>query len=100
MHFHPAFPLVEERSVLETGEIEAAAELAIDARKQIEVESRSDTERIGVCRFQDLFRLLEISAEEEAATDAADVAQKRRRRRRIVVADARSEKEHRGVRMG
>ena len=78
------------------GEIELGAELAVDARQQIEIELRGDALRVVVGLLQDLRVLHQIDADDEgraAAEDAAGVAQERRRLVRLEIADGRAREE-------
>src|SRR5262245_43815413 len=63
---------IPHRIMSEAGKIERAAELAIDARKKVEVESRGHAARVVVGRKQDRCRLLEIDADEERASSAQE----------------------------
>src|SRR5262245_1519155 len=67
----PAFG-IPDRIMSEAGKIERAAELAIDARKKVEVESRGHAARVVVGRKQNRRRLLEIDAEQERASFAQE----------------------------
>ena len=51
----------------EAGEVEIAAELAVDAREQIEIEGGGDAARIVIGGDQDPLGLLQIDAEQEGA---------------------------------
>src|SRR5262249_52285493 len=65
MHLNAPLGLVVERAVPECREIEIAAELAVDAAEQVEVEAGGDAERVVVRRLENVLRFLEIRAEEE-----------------------------------
>ncbi len=96
MHFDARALAVEEGVMLEAREVELGAELAIDAREQIEIELRGDALRVVVGLLQDLRVLHQIDADDEdraVAEDAAGVAQERRRLVRLEVADGRAREE-------
>ena len=59
---------IVEGMVLERGEIEIGAELAIDAGEQIEIELRGDAVGIVIGAIENIGRLDEIDADDEHAT--------------------------------
>jgi hypothetical protein len=65
VHLDAAERLVVERAMAKRGEVEVAAELAVDARQEIEVERGGDAERIVVRRLEDVAALAQIGAEEQ-----------------------------------
>ena len=82
--------------MLEGVEIEIGAELAIDARQQIEIEFRGDTLGIVVGAVENLRVLDQIDADHEQrarAQHVAGMAQKFARFVRLEIADGRAGKE-------
>src|SRR5215831_16751510 len=72
MHLDTAFGVVIDRIMGETPDIDVAAELAIDAFEQIEVEGGGDAAAIVVGRDQDCRVLLQINADEKCGPPAQE----------------------------
>jgi hypothetical protein len=87
---------IEERVVLETFEIEVAAELAIDARQNVEIELRRDAGGVVIGGIEDGAVLRQVDAHDEdrsRAEGAAGIAQERARLVRLEIADGRAREE-------
>src|SRR4029453_10917784 len=71
VHLDPALAAVPERAVIEGGDVEVGAELAVDAVQQVAVELGRDTERVVGGRLEDGARLAQVDADQERAAGAA-----------------------------
>ena len=86
--------------VRECGDVEVAAELAVDAHEEIAIERGGHTERIVVGKQQLVGWLHEIGTEEQRVSsgeEASNAVHEGARARPIVVADIRSQKQHQGA---
>ncbi len=70
VHLDPAAGDVVERLVLERAQVEVRAQLAVEPRQEIEVESRGITLRIVVREVENLHGLLQVHADQHAARPA------------------------------
>ena len=70
VHFDPAPPFVEKGTVSETIEVEVAAQLAVNAGQEVEVERRRHAPGVVVGRVEDPPVLLEVDADEQPAPGA------------------------------
>ena len=98
MHLDPASLFIQKRAVLELGQIEVTAELAIDPGQQIQIEGRSHAEGVVIGRFDDPFRLLQIRPQQHRISsdqNPPDIAKHFCGRVEIEIANARSEKQDR-----
>src|SRR5579864_6042109 len=78
----------------ESVQVEVGVELAVDARKQVQVEGRSHAERIVVRQDQLRGGLLEIAAQQERVTglqDSSHLAEKLDAGRTVEIADCAAE---------
>ncbi len=92
-----AVPLaVVDRAMGEGGEVEIAAELAVDADQHVEIEARGDAGRIIVGVVKHALVLFEIGADDHLralAQDIAGAAQEGAGLMRLEIADGRARKE-------
>ena len=96
VHFDAVALAVVEGVVLEGVELEGAAQFAIDAHQQIEIELGGDAGRVVIGGVEHLYRLDQIDADDQRrarAQDAAGIAQERRRFVRLEIADGGARKE-------
>ncbi len=95
VHLDPVVLAIVTGVMLEGGQIEIGAELAIDARQQIEIEFGGHAFGVIVGRAQDLGILDQIDADHQhraVAENGAGMAQKLRRLMRLEIADGRAGK--------
>ncbi len=95
MHLDAPERGVVERVVAEAAQVEIAAQLAVDAREQVQVERRGDAARVVVGRVQDVGVLLQVDADQHRALRpdlGTRHAQEGLRLRRRQVADGRAGK--------
>jgi hypothetical protein len=71
LHLDAPFTYVVEGPVPETGEVEVAADLAVDAREKVQIEGGSDALLVVVGGVQNVVILLEIDTDEKAVPPAA-----------------------------
>ena len=93
VHLDAVALAVVDRAMGEGGEIEIAAELAVDAHQHIEVEARGDAGRIVIGVVQHALVLFEIGADDHLralAQDLAGAAQEGAGLMRLEIADASS----------
>ena len=96
VHLDAGFGRVPDRAVIEGGDVEGPAQLAIDSDQQVAVERRRHAERIVVRHEQIALGLDEIGADQEPVVSGergTNAAQERVHSGRIEVADVRSEKQ-------
>src|ERR1700685_4339815 len=96
MHLDPVMRAVVEGVMLEGVEIEIGAELAVDARQQVEIEFRRDTLGVIVGVVENFRILDQIDADDEYrlfAKHRAGMAEEFARLVRLEIADGRSRKE-------
>ena len=93
MHLDAVALAVVEGVVLEACEIEIAAEFAVDAREQVEIELRGDAGGIVVGGVEHFGVLHQVDADDQrraAPEHARGMAQERRRLVRLEIADGRA----------
>src|SRR6185437_1612065 len=96
MHFDAMTLAVVEGVVLEGIELEGAAEFAIDAHQQVEVELGGDAGRVAIGGVEHVQRLDQIDADDQRrarAQNTAGIAQESRRFVRFEIADGGARKE-------
>src|SRR5437588_4014147 len=96
MHFDAVALGIIEGLMTETCQVEVTAELAIDAREQIEVELRRDAGAIVIGGIEDFRVLHQVDADDEACTSSqhtSGLAQERAGFVRLQIADGRSREE-------
>src|SRR5579859_2434269 len=97
MHFDALFTLVVADYMLESGQIEIAANFAVDAREYILIERRRHTDRVVVCRFQYWKRLLQVGRQQQriiSAQNGAHIPEKLIAGRAIEVPDSAAEEKN------
>ena len=98
MHLDPPLGRVVERLVPEAACLEVRAQLAVDAREQVQVEARGHPFRVGVGRVQGRLVLLQVDADEQRAAcadRAVDLPEEAQRLGGREVADGRAREESR-----
>ena len=97
MHLDAGLGLVPDRLVGECGDVEVAAELAVDPQQQVAVERGGHPERVIIGKEQLAFGFDEIGAEEKRVSvreRSANAAQKRVRSWTVEVTDVGPEQKH------
>ena len=74
VHFDPVRFVVVDGAMTPLRQIEVGAQFAIGALQHVEIEGRGDARAVVVGGFQNVFRFLQVDADDEAAAVATEPA--------------------------